>query len=202
MGHRILALVIMGALLPGCTMVRSYVADFDEGRAADFCEARRSNPAIKPILGKLPVVDAREITPEMLALDTTPNAREVDAIKALSRDQAACRDRMHVVAKDHWPAQTAARKALALKLDLVTADLIQRKITFGVANRRYQEAALEAESSLAEARQAQLEKEREQEALAWRTVGDGIRAIAGKQKPEPAEDKCTWAGDPIDCSGR
>lgn len=202
MGHRILALVIMGALLSGCTMVRSYVADFDEGRAADFCEARRSNPAIKPILGKLPVVDAREITPEMLALDTTPNAREVDAIKALSRDQAACRDRMHVVAKDHWPAQTAARKALALKLDLVTADLIQRKITFGVANRRYQEAALEAESSLAEARQAQLEKEREQEALAWRTVGDGIRAIAGKQKPEPAEDKCTWAGDPIDCSGR
>ena len=202
MGHRILALVIMGALLSGCTMVRSYVADFDEGRAADFCEARRSNPAIKPILGKLPVVDAREITPEMLALDKTPNAREVDAIKALSRDQAACRDRMHVVAKDHWPAQTAAPKALALKLDLVTADLNQRKITFGVANRRYQEAALEAESSLAEARQAQLEKEREQEALAWRTVGDGIRAIAGKQKPEPAEDKCTWAGDPIDCSGR
>jgi hypothetical protein len=109
---------------------------------------------------------------------------------------------MHVVAKDHWPAQTAARKALALKLDLVTADLIKRKITFAAANRLYQEAALEAEGSIADARQAQLDKEREQEALAWRTVGDGIRAIAGNQKPESSEDKCTWAGDPIDCNGR
>ena len=202
MGHRILAIAMAGALLSGCTMVRSYVADFDEGRAADFCEARRSNPAIQPILGKVPVVSPGEITPEMLALDVPPTAREVDAIKALSRDQVACRDRMHVVAKDHWPAQTAARKVLALKLDLVTADLIKRKITFAAANRLYQEAALEAESGLAEARQAQLDKEREQEALAWRTVGDGIRAIAGKQTPEPAEDKCTWAGDPIDCNGR
>jgi hypothetical protein len=183
-------------------MVRSYVADFDEGRAADFCEARRSNPAIQPILGKVPVVSPGEITPEMLALDVQPSAREVEAIKALSRDQVACRDRMHVVAKDHWPAQTAARKAPALKLDLVTADLIKRKITFAAANRLYQEAALEAEGSIAEARQAQLDKEREQEALAWRTVGDGIRAIAGNQKPEAAEDKCTWAGDPIDCNGR
>lgn len=162
----------MGALLSGCTMVRSYVADFDEGRAADFCEARRSNPAIQPILGKAPIVSPGEITPEMLALDVTPTAREVEAIKALSRDQVACRDRMHVVAQDHWPAQTAARKALA------------------------------AESTLAEARQAQPDKEREQEALAWRTVGDGIRAIAGKQTPEPAEDKCTRAADPIDCNGR
>lgn len=202
MGHRILALVIMGALLSGCTMVRSYVADFDEGRAADFCEARRSNPAIKPILGKLPVVDASEITPEMLAIDAPPSAREVEAIKALSRDQVACRDRMHVVAKDHWPAQTSARKALALKLDLVTADLIKRKITYGAANRSYQEAALEAEAKIAEARQAQLDREREQEALAWRTVGDGIRAIAGNQKPEPAADTCSWAGDPIECRGR
>lgn len=202
MGHRILALVIMGALLSGCTMVRSYVADFDEGRAADFCEARRSNPAIQPILGKVPVVSPGEITPEMLALDVPPTAHEVEAIKALSRDQVACRDRMHVVAQDHWPAQTAARKALALKLDLVTADLIKRKITFAAANRLYQEAALEAEGSIAEARQAQLDKEREQEALAWRTVGDGIRAIAGNQKPASSEDKCTWAGDPIDCNGR
>jgi F-type H+-transporting ATPase subunit c len=118
MGHRILAIALAGALLSGCTMVRSYVADFDDGRAADFCEARRSNPAIQPILGKVPVVSPGEITPEMLALDVQPSAREVEAIKALSRDQVACRDRMHVVAKDHWPAQTAARKALALKIIL------------------------------------------------------------------------------------
>lgn len=202
MGHRIIALVIVGALLSGCTMVRSHVAAFDEGRATDFCEARRSNPAIKPIIGKMPIVSPNEITPEMLALEAVPDARDVEAIRALSRDQAACRDRMHVVAHDHWPAQTAARKALALKLDLVTADLIRRKITFGDANRLYQEAALQAEGKLAETRQAQLEKEREQEALAWRTVGDGIRAIAGKQTPEPSEDKCTWAGDPLDCNGR
>ena len=202
MGYRILAVALVGVTLSGCTMVRSYVAEFDEGRAADFCEARRDNPAIRPIVGKLPIVSPGEITPDMLANDSLPDAREVEAIRALSRDQAKCRDRMRAVAEDHWPAQTAARKALALKLDLVTADLIKRKITYGAANRSYQEAALEAEAKIAEARQAQLDREREQEALAWRTVGDGIRAIAGNQKPEPAEDTCSWAGDPIECRGR
>ena len=43
---------------------------------------------------------------------------------------------------------------------------------------------------------------REQETEAWRTIGDGIRAVAGTQTPEPTGDPCTWSGNSVDCGGR
>lgn len=199
MGIRTFAVLAMSALLCGCTMVHDYVAQLDEGRATNFCEARRTNPAVKPVAGKLPIISPDEITPLMLAIDKVPTDAEVAAIIELSEDQHACRDRMDAVAKSHWPTQTATRKSLALKLDLVTAELIKRKMTFGNANRLYQEAALEAEGQLTADRKEQLDKSREQDAIAWRTVGDGIRAIAGTQKPEPTQDPCTWSGNTVDC---
>jgi hypothetical protein len=137
----------------------------------------------------------------MLAIDAVPTPAEVEAIIALSEDQHACRDKLDEVAKDHWPTQVAMRKSLALKMDLVTAQLIRRKMTYGNANRLYQEAALEAEGQFTADRKEQMDKAREQESLAWRTLGDGIKAIAGTQKPEPTQDPCTWAGNTVDCGG-
>jgi hypothetical protein len=180
-------------------MVRSYVADRDMGGVVKYCEKMRSNAAIKPVIGKLPIVNVDEITPEMLAIDDTPSESDVEAIRALSRDQRDCRDRIDAVAKDHWPTQSATRKELALKLDLVTAQLLKRNLTYGNANRLYQEAALDAEGKLTEDRKEQLEQARASEAHAWRTVGDGIRAIAGSQNPEPTGDPCTWVENNVDC---
>lgn len=202
MGIRTFAVLALSAVLCGCTMVHDYIAEIDESRVADFCEAKRANAAVKPVAGKLPIVSPSEITPQMLAIDRVPTNAEVAAIIELSEDQHACRDKMDAVAKVNWPTQAATRKALALKLDLVTAELIKRNMTFGNANRLYQEAMLEAESQLIADRKEQLDKSREQEAIAWRTVGDGIKAIAGTQKPEATQDPCTWAGNTVDCGGR
>jgi hypothetical protein len=185
----------------GCTMVHDYVAKLDEGSASAYCEQQRNNPAARVLAGKLPIVSVDEITPEMLANDAVPSENEVEAIRMLSHDQRDCRARKDAVAKDHWPTQTATRRELALKLDLVTVELLKRKISFGNANRLYQEAALDAEGKLTLDRKDELEKSRQQEANAWKTIGEGIRAIAGTQKPEQTEDPCTWAGNRINCNG-
>jgi len=135
----------------------------------------------------------------MLAIDDVPSAEDVDAIRALSRDQRDCRDRIDTVAKDHWPTQSATRKGLAMKIDLVTAELLKRSLSYGNANRLYQEAALDAEGKLTEDVKDQLAQARAQETEAWRTIGDGIRAVAGSQKPEPTGDPCTWVENSVDC---
>lgn len=199
MGAKLAGLALLALALSGCSYVRSYVADRDMGDVVKYCEKKRTNPAVASLIGKLPIVNVDEITPEMLALETKPSAEDVEAIRALSRDQRECRDRIDTVSKDHWPTQGATRKELALKLDLVTAELLKQTITFGNANRLYQEAALDAEDRLTEERKEQLAQARASESEAWRTIGDGIRAIAGSQKPEPSGDPCTWVDNSVDC---
>ena len=79
--------------LGGCSYVRSYVADSDMGDVVKYCEKKRTNPEVKGLIGKVPIVNVDEITAEMLALESTPTTEEVEAIRALSRDQRECRDR-------------------------------------------------------------------------------------------------------------
>ena len=201
MGFKLLIVVMLAAWLGGCSVVRTYVAELDETSATAYCETKRNNAAVRILAGKLPIVSVDEITPEMLALNAIPSPQEVDAIRILSRDQRDCRDKMDVVAKEHWPTQIALRKNLSLKLDLVTAELLNRRVSYGNANKLYQEAALEAEGLLSVERKEQIEQSRAQEAMAWRTVSEGIRAIAGTQKPEPTADPCTWAGNRVNCNG-
>ncbi|MBL8782260.1 MAG: hypothetical protein JNL06_15100 [Alphaproteobacteria bacterium] len=202
MGAKLAVLAALALALGGCSYVRSYVADKDMGGVVKFCEKKRSNPAVAPVIGKLPIVNVDEITPEMLALDAKPTAAEVEAIRALSRDQRECRDRIDAVSKDHWPTEAATRKAMALKHDLVTAELLKQTLTYANANRLYQEAALDAESKISEERKEQIYLARQGEAEAWRTLGDGIRAIAGEHQPEPNRDACTWVDQSIDCGGK
>lgn len=202
MGPKLLFVVAAAFSLSACTMVKSYVADIDMSGAVKYCEKKRSNASIAAINGKLPIVHVDEITPDMLVIDDVPTAAEVEAIRALARDQRDCRDHIEMVAKDHWPTQTATRKELAMKLDLVTAQLIRRNLSYGNANRLYREAALEAEGRFTDDRKEQLAQARAQEAAAWRTIGDGVRAIAGTQKPEPSGDPCTWVEDNVSCMAR
>ena len=200
MGLRFLLLAAVVLSLGGCSVVRTYVADMDMSDAVKYCEKKRSNPEVAMLRGKVPLVHVDEITPEMLAIDDTPTPAEVEAIRALSRDQRDCRDKIDATANDHWPTQSATRKELAMKLDLVTAQLLKRNLTFGNANRLMQEAALEAEGKFTQDRKEQLAQARAQEVETWRTIGDSVRAIAGTQKPDPSGDPCTWVDNNVACS--
>jgi hypothetical protein len=201
MGRQFAVLLLVALASGGCAAVRDYVAQVDESGAMAFCESRRDNPEVKPLAGLLPIVSVDEISPEMLALETVPTPTQVKAIRALSHDQHACREKMDADAREHWPTQSATRRELGLKLDLVTAELLKRRISFGNANRLYQEAALVADGKLTDDRKEQLAQARDQESTAWRTIADGIRAIAGAPQTEQTQDPCTWAGNRISCAG-
>lgn len=187
--------------LGGCSYVHGYFAESDLAAANTFCEQKRADAAIRPIAGKLPIVDVEEITAEMLAIDTMPSDGELEAIKALSRDQHDCRQRLRVVTQTHEPMQLATRDELNMKLDLVTADLLQRKMSYGNANRLYRQAALEASNKLTEQAKQELAAAEEREAATWRSLGQTLAGVAKPQDAMPHSDKsCSWVDSSIDCN--
>ena len=198
MNSKILAASALAVMLGGCTYVHSYFSESAMSDAAAYCEKLRADPAVRPVAGKLPLVNTDEISPEMLALDTMPTDAELDAIKALSRDQQQCRQRQRVVMKEHEPTQVATQDELNMKLDLVTAELLQRKMSYGNANRLYRQAALEASNKMTAQAKEELADAQEREAATWRSIG---QSLAGAAKPSaPKSDKsCSWVDSSVDC---
>ena len=195
--------VSLAFLLGGCTYVHSYFAKSDLDDANAFCQQKRADPAIRSIAGKLPIVSADEITPEMLAIDAMPSDSELDAIKVLSRDQHDCRLRLRAVTQAHEPTQLATRDELNMKMDLVTADLLQRKMSYGNANRLYRQAALEASNRLTEEAKQEMADAADREAATWRSLGQSLASMAKPKDPAPQSSRtCSWVDNSVDCGAR
>ena len=198
---RFSGVLALAVSLGGCSYVHSYVTQRDYGDAGAFCEKLRADPAVRPIAGKLPIVSTDEITPDMLTLDGMPTDTELDAIKALSRDQNACRQQLRAVTQEHEPTQLATHDELNMKLDLVTAELLQRKMSYGNANRLYRQAALEASNKMTEQAKDELADAEEREAATWRSLGQRLAGAA--KPPAPHADKsCSWIDSSVDCNRR
>jgi len=195
-----ISLAIAAAIsVGGCTYMHSYLTQNDFADANAYCEQRRADPAIKPVAGKLPIISTDEINPEMLTLEATPTDAEVDAIKALSRDQTACRQRLRAVTQERQPATLATLDEFNMKLDLTTAELLQKKMSYGNANRAYRQAALEASAKFSElAKDAQADAD-EREATTWRSLGQTL--VGAAKPPSPRADKsCSWIDSSTDCN--
>jgi hypothetical protein len=193
--------VALAVSLGGCTYVHTYFAKSDLDDANTFCEQKRLDPAIRPIAGKLPVVSPDEISPEMLAIQTPPTDTELEAIKVLSRNQHECQQRLRIVMQAHEPTQLATREELNMKLDLVTAELLKRNMSYGNANRLYRQAALEASNKLTDQAKQEMADAQEREAATWRSLG---QSLAGAAKPSDAmprsEKSCSWVDSSVDCN--
>jgi len=150
------------------------------------------------LAGKLPVVSPDEITPEMLAIETSPTDAELDAIKALSRGQHKCRQHLRAVTQEHEPTRVATHDELSMKLDLVTAELLQKKMSYGNANRLYREAALEASNKLTQQAKDELADAEEREAATWRSLGQSLAGAAKPPAPK-ADRSCSWVDSSVDC---
>ncbi|MBI1210800.1 MAG: hypothetical protein GC190_05010 [Alphaproteobacteria bacterium] len=198
---RILAASALAIALGGCTYVHSYFAESDMAEAKAFCETLRSDPAIRPVASKLPLISPDEITPEMLAIDATPTDAELGAINALAKDQQQCRRRIRAVVKEHEPTLIATQDELNMKLDLVTAQLLQKKMSYGNANRLYRQAALEASNKLTEQAKQDLANAEEREDETWRSIGRGL-ADAAKPSVPRADKSCSWVDSSVNCNSR
>lgn len=200
MKARMILVAALALALGGCSTVNSFMAERDLDSANEFCEAKRANPAVRPIAGKLPIVNIDEINAEMLAIQSVPTDAEVEAIRALSRDQRACRDKMRAVVKSNWPTQMPVREQVALRVDLITAELLNKRITFGAANRQYQEAAFEITQKLSDEAKQDIADSRARDAAAWRTVAQGVAAVTRSNQPKsPGPQSCDWTDTSTDC---
>jgi len=113
------------------------------GDAEAWCAERLTDSSIEPLAGKLPLASFAEITAQMLSIETRPTVSDVRAIRALSNIQIECRAKM-VAAMGQAPQMVARYEALNFKTDLVVAKLLNRKISFGDANRLLKEAYLDS----------------------------------------------------------
>src|SRR6185436_12579088 len=189
--------IALAVSLGGCSYVHSYSADNEMGEAQAFCDKLRADPAVRPVVGKLPIGGPEEITPDMMALETIPTDPELDAIKALARDQHACHQRLRSVTQKYEPTRVATHDELNMKLDVVTAELLQKKMSYGNANRLYREAALEASNKLTEQAKDELADAEEREAATWRSLGQSLAGAA--KPPTPKSDRtCSWVDSSVD----
>jgi hypothetical protein len=198
MNTKIVISITLAVSLGGCTYVHSYLADSKIAEAKSFCEEQRADPAVRSIVGKLPLVSPDEITPDMMALQTVPADSELDAIKALAHDQHACRQRLRAVTQEYQPTRAATHDELNMKLDVVTAELLQKKMSYGNANRLYRQAALEASNKLTEQAKEELADAEEREAATWRSLGQTL--VGAAKPPAPKADRsCSWVDSSVDC---
>jgi len=198
MKTKLLIATALAVSLGGCSYVNSYFADNERGEANAFCDKLRADPAVRPVVGKLPLVSPDEITPDMMALDAVPTDPELDAIKALARNQHACHQRLRTVTQEYEPTRVATHDELNMKLDIVTAELLQKKMSYGNANRLYRQAALEASNKLTEQAKAELADAEEREASTWRSLGQTL--VGAARPPSPKADRsCSWVDSSVDC---
>lgn len=200
MNFKFLIAAALAVSLGGCTYARSYFADNARDDANEFCKKQRTDPAVRPIVGKLPLMTPDEITPDMMAIEATPSDSDLDAIKALARNQHACRQRLRAVIQEYEPTRVATHDELNMKLDVVTAELLQKKMSYGNANRLYRQAALEASNKLTEQARQELADAEDREAATWRSLG---QTLVGAAKPAaPKSDRsCSWVDSSVDCKG-
>jgi len=187
--------------LGGCSYVHSYFGESEMADAKVFCEKQRADVAVRPIVGKLPLVSPDEITPDMMAIEAMPSDDELVAIKALARNQHACHQRLRAVTQEYQPTYVAAHDELNMKLDVVTAELLQKKMSYGNANRLYRQAALEASNRMTEQAKEELAAAEEREAATWRSLGQTL--VGAAKPPAPKADRsCSWVDSSVDCRGR
>ncbi|MDO8334998.1 MAG: hypothetical protein Q7T35_10060 [Nitrosomonas sp.] len=84
---------------------------------------------IKPIYGKLPIVEVTEITIDMMSIDAVPTDDEVKAIKALFSAQMECMQKIRLIIRKYDPGNLGTFETTFHKYDVIGAELISKRIT-------------------------------------------------------------------------
>lgn len=142
--YRVLLLVSAIIGLQGCQPVRRLNLDSVTlaNREAFACMQRiAQNPANREVAIHLPL-DGQDPTPAQLADGAPPTAAEAEALRGIHQDVIACREKTLASFAAISPEAIPVAKDAYRKSDEVMDQLINRKISWGEANR--QKSALRA----------------------------------------------------------
>lgn len=170
--------------------------------AADVCKTALHDDGLRPLVGRLPFFSVSEITVQMLSIESLPTAAEAKAIGALIDARNKC-------SKELIPP-TERAESFKFRRDLVFAELLKRKVSYGNANRLLKQAQLEAldqwnEQARQEAARAQtLELERQRIEIQRRQAeaqASAARAAAiSALFPPTTTTNCSWVGQSMRCT--
>ena len=197
---RMLFIVFIGAaLLQGCVAMQ---AQKDISATQQWCSDRTlGDEEIKPIYGKLPIVEVTEITIDMMSLDAVPTDDEVKAIKALFYAQVECSQKIRSVIRKYDPGKLGIFETIFHKYDVIGAELINKRISYGNANRLLKEAYLSGMNQLSDQIQRDIEQARALEMDRSRMLLQaGIEIQRSTNANRARFTNCNWLGSSLNCS--
>ncbi|BBL75371.1 hypothetical protein MishRS11D_24690 [Methylomagnum ishizawai] len=125
----------------------------------------------------IPLDGRIDSTPEQLADETIPSPEDIQALIAVHNDIAPCRERAIEDFSQIIPAMIPAAVEGYQVSDLILADLIQRKITWGEANRRRMVLRREATSKALSAQAHAEALERQAEAESRQAIVSNVQGF-------------------------
>lgn len=175
------------------TAFAGWEADRDSAYAC--FDAVRADPQYKIIVAKL--VRANP-TLDQLADETVPTDSEAGAIRSRAQRDLACRQMELAAVRKYHPFLTTAYEIRHFQIDLVHVQLIQRRISYGNANRLLQESHLEYRGR--EERYVQARNDAERRAIADVFARDATRTRSESRIPQGASRiTCRWIGSTLYC---
>jgi hypothetical protein len=159
MKHSILVSVC-GLVLVSCAANTAKEAADAYAPIKQFCEQAVVGPEAAILSGKTYLSQVTEINADMLSNPTTPTTEESAALSALDARRFQCRRQVLAWEEHYTPEEAPILQEQFFKQTSAIGDLIQRKATFGDANRRIYEAYVEAEQRVSAERQAEADKRR------------------------------------------
>jgi len=149
---RVWVFLLVAALVSGCVNLSQEQYNRDKAAADQICDLR-SNPALQPLVGKIPLsASERENPPmRMLTLDTYPTDDERVALQAFDELMVPCRAANDAIGQRYsgqTPEVASIRGAYKSAVRGITADLYLRKRTYADANRQMQAVRDEARQAI------------------------------------------------------
>lgn len=195
--------------------------------AKAWCSQRMNDAGLQAMSGKLPLASYEEISATMLSIEAVPTSREVSAIKSLADAQAQCRAKLVTAMRTEEPTRVPGYEQFMFKTDLVYAQLMNRKISFGNANRLLKEAYLDGLNRLTEDTKREIAEAQDQEYKRRQlqvqesiaeSEAEKARAATIQAMPRPTpvtvptippmsipktqQTSCMWIGSSLNCTTR
>jgi hypothetical protein len=166
----------------------------DRDKASSCFDSVYYAPEFREISDKLPIANP---TLQQLSDESVPTESEAQKIRDRVDRARRCRELMMSAIREHHPYLLSAIELRYFQADIVYVQLLQRRITFGNANRLLQESWLQLREREDRYDQARSEEQR-------RALAESMRDLSrqAQSSPPPAGTgrmTCRWIGPTLYC---
>lgn len=174
----------------------------------EFCRQQWETAELAPIHSRWSH-RADQITPLMFGHEQIPTPQEAELLKRYLPGRAQCVGRVRATMATYYPMGLAQLDTVKFRTDIVLAELVNRRITWGNGARLAYQAYLEAANQFTEDARRDMERREalavEQAKANAQLVGGLANAAATRQRSRQAAPasmgitNCRWFGNGLNC---